>query len=219
MITLIGDIHGDFLTLIKIVRNHRRASAIIQVGDFGYWPGLRSRYLPPLYPVYFLDGNHDDVRALAGDPPFDKPVELWPNAIYVPRGAVLEIEGSHVLCLGGAASVDRRARSHGHGTNAWFEEEIIRESDAIRAVTNSTGKKIDLMVTHTPPKWMMDKHFGPPGKEWGLPANWRDPSVEYVENVWKALDCPPLVCGHMHQSITDGVCRILDINEVYEWEP
>jgi predicted phosphodiesterase len=219
LITLIGDIHGDFLALMKIVRNQRRASAIIQVGDFGYWPGFQSRYVPPLYPVYFLDGNHDDVGALVGESPYewDKPVELWPNAIYVPRGTVLEVEKTHVLCLGGAKSVDRKYRPKEHGTNAWFEEEVIRESDAVRAVTNSIGKKIDLMVTHTPPKWMVDKYFGFPNG-WDLPSTWNDPSTTHVEDVWKALDCPPLVCGHMHESITDGVCRILDTNEVFEWD-
>jgi hypothetical protein len=75
---------------------------------------------------------------------------------------------------------------------------------------------VDLMVTHTPPDWMIRKHFSPDGlRSFGIdPETWRDLSAEAVEQVWRELNEPPLVCGHMHRSVKDGKCRILDINEV-----
>lgn len=225
MIQLIGDIHGDFKTLAALVKAAPHAAEIVQVGDFGFWPQLRDRYKAPERMVYFIDGNHDHCQALAGEPPFDKPAELWPNATYVPRGTVLTLNGKNVLFLGGAKSIDRawrpRYNPDGGGynpVNCWFPEEVISDADTERALVRAKAVgKIDLMVTHTPPQWMVDKYFGVPGPEWGLPRDWRDESAGQVELVWKELDCPDLVCGHMHRSVTDGVCRILTINEVMLW--
>lgn len=219
MIVLVGDIHGLYQVVTDAAKKYLDAE-IIQVGDFGFWPGLRDRYTPPPRNVYFIDGNHDDCGALIGLPPFEweKPVEIWPNATYVPRGTVLELAGKNVLFLGGAKSIDRAWRRKGKGVNGWFEEEVIRDRDVARALLSAKDKKIDLMITHTPPQWMVDKYFGAPGPEWGLPAGWKDESAQKVEDVWKALDCPSLVCGHMHRAVEDGVCRILDINEVMVWE-
>lgn len=218
MIALIGDIHGNFKFLkskvTELVKEHGEIP-IIQVGDFGFWPGLREQYTPPPSSVLFIDGNHDDCEALIGLPPFEweKPVELWPNAIYVPRATVLVVDGKNVLFMGGAKSVDRQYRRKRIGVNSWTEEEVIRSRDYLQASLNTAEKKIDLMVTHTPPQWMVDKYFGPP-LSFGHSPDWKDPSAQFVEDLWKVADCPPLYCGHMHTAITDGVCRILGIEEV-----
>lgn len=219
MIVLVGDIHGFYKVVADTAKKYPYAE-IIQVGDFGFWPGLRERYTPPPRKIYFIDGNHDDIGALVGLSPFEweNPVEIWPNAMYVPRGTVMELDGKTILFMGGAKSIDRAWRRKNSGVNAWFEDEVIRPRDQLHAVLSANGKKIDLMVTHTPPQWMVDKYFGVPGAEWGLPADWSDISAKYVEDLWKAVDCPPLVCGHMHRAVEDGVCRILDINEVMVWD-
>ena len=54
--------------------------------------------------------------------------------------------------------------------------------------------------------------------QFGVPADWRDENADVVETVWRRMNCPPLVSGHMHYSYesTDGV-RILDINEPLLW--
>lgn len=218
MIALIGDIHGNFKFLrtkvAELAKEHGEIP-IIQVGDFGYWAVLKEKYLAPPSSVLFIDGNHDDCKALIGLPPaeWEKPVELWENAIYVPRATVMVVDGLTVLFMGGAKSVDRRARNKDVGFNSWSEEEVIRPRDHLKALLAIKGKKIDLMVTHTPPQWMVDKHFLGGQLEFGHGLDWRDPSAQYVEDLWKAADCPPLYCGHMHQSVTDGVCRILGIQE------
>lgn len=218
-IALIGDIHGNYRFLKAVVGEIVKKYGeipIIQVGDFGFWPGLREQYTPPPSSVLFIDGNHDDCQALIGYPPdmWVNPIELWPNAIYVPRGTVMTVDEKTVLFLGGAKSVDRQFRRKHVGVNSWCEEEVIRPRDQLQAALNAAGKKIDLMVTHTPPQWMIEKYFGPP-VAFGHDANWKDISAQYVEDLWKAVDCPPLYCGHMHRSIEDGVCRILNIEEVH----
>lgn len=215
-ITLVGDIHGGFRFLANVAKETPLDVPIIQVGDFGFWPQIQRRYVVPENPVYFIDGNHDCIPALHGDVRFGKPVELWPHAVYVPRGTVLELAGKRVLFLGGATSVDRSLRAKDIGLNAWFEDEVLDERSVEIALENAKGK-VDLMVTHTAPRYLIDKCFGFP-RGWNLPVDWTDPSTERIERVWKALDCPPLVCGHMHASVRDGVVRMLDINETYTYE-
>lgn len=224
MILLVGDIHGVYSVFNEFVAKAPAEAVIIQVGDFGFWPQLVQRFVPPPRNIYFIDGNHDHTQALAGLPPFDKPVEIWPNAIYVPRGTVLELDGKKILFLGGAKSIDRkwRARFNPMGdnpVNCWFPEEVISTADVLRAkLAADRAGKIDVMVTHTPPQYVIDKYFGIPGPEWELPVDWRDESAWRVEEVWKHVDCPPLYCGHMHRSIVDGNVRILDINETFMHE-
>jgi hypothetical protein len=41
-----------------------------------------------------------------------------------------------------------------------------------------------------------------------------DVAARRVEEVWKRIGEPMLVCGHMHRSVIDGQCRILNINEL-----
>lgn len=208
-IAFIGDIHGDFNALAKIVGTLPIDVPVVQVGDFGYWPELRSRFIDPGRHVLFIDGNHDHVTDLR-EGKCD-----WPNAEYVPRGAVRDIGDARVLFLGGATSVDRKWRPKRFGLNAWFPEEEVTEFDVRRALENAKNG-VDMLVTHSPPDWMVRKHFSPDGlREFDIePSTWRDRSAERVEYIWRALDTPPLVCGHMHQSVTDGKCRILNINEV-----
>ena len=206
-IAIVGDIHGDFAALARIVAALPEETPVIQVGDFGYWPELRSRYVAPARPVLFIDGNHDHVPLVASCE--------WPHAEFVPRGDVRVVDGRRVLFLGGATSVDRKWRPRGAGRHAWFDEEVVSDADAERAIANAGGG-VDLMVTHTPPDWMIRQHFSPLGlMQFEIdPRTWRDPSAERIEYVWRTLGEPPLYCGHMHRSVSDGACRILDINEV-----
>lgn len=208
-IALIGDIHAEYGALERIVAQIDPDAAIIQVGDFGYWPYYLEHYMDhmPKRCVLFIDGNHDHV-------PGCRSCE-WPNAVFVPRGTVKEVAGRRVLFLGGATSVDRKRRPHNGGHHAWFDDEVVSEDDVARALANAKDG-VDLMVTHTPPDWMIRKNFSPNGlRSFGIdPDTWRDLAAERVEQVWHELGEPPLYCGHMHQSVQDGNCRILDINEV-----
>lgn len=207
-IACIGDIHGAFNILKALVAKLPQDVEVIQVGDFGFWPYLREEYDAPDRPVRFIDGNHDHVLEVAGCD--------WPNAVFVPRGTVEVVDGRRVLFLGGATSVDRAWRHNKIGRHAWFEEEVVTQEEADWAILNA-GAGVDLMVTHTPPDWMIRKHFSPNGlRHFGInPNTWRDHAALRVEAVWRAVGEPQLVCGHMHKTVVDGQCRILDINEVY----
>lgn len=220
-LALIGDIHGNFPVLARLVAGLPDDVIPIQVGDFGYWPQLRQSYVPPKHPVHWINGNHDHV--------VDAPHCDWPNAIFVPRGEVRVLAGYKVLFVGGSTSVDGLWRVRAGlnyqmahvPVNAWFhEEEVLQSEDVERAIANvAKACGVDLMVTHTPPDWMIRKHFGPEGlRSFGIdPKTWRDRSAERVELLWRTLGEPPLFSGHMHESVTDGNCRILAENEVCIW--
>lgn len=205
---LIGDIHGFFASGI-LYKAAMGDDTVIQVGDLGFWPYLREeweRYTPPK-PIYFIEGNHDYAPPLVA---LTEPTEVWPNLIYLPRGTVKEIDGKRVAFCGGATSVDYKWR---HKGKDWFDEEVIRVEDVERF---RGVKKIDILVTHSPPDRAIRRNFPEDGlRAFGIyPATWRDPSAERVEEIWKMLGQPTLYCGHMHKSVEDGKIHILNTEEV-----
>ena len=217
MIVLIGDLHGDFVYLPKILERVPKDATIIQVGDFGFWPKKYSEHYRLSWErsweqcewegkFYFIDGNHEYLPGLQ----FSEITEVWKDAFFIPRGHVMEIDGLTIGFMGGAASVDELYRSPGY---SWFPEELVTQEQFERLYNQDV--KLDLLVTHTPPTSVIRANFDTTiHLDFGLPDNWHDPSAAFVQQLYEKFDCP-LICGHMHRHIIDGRCRILEINEVY----
>jgi predicted phosphodiesterase len=210
MISFLGDIHGNVGALAAVENELKRVpaiKAIIQVGDYGWYPFLRKKFeeFKPDIPIYWIDGNHEDFTDL-----YDKTevTEMAPNQFYVPRGTVLELDGKKVAFLGGAGSVDYRVNRH------WDIREVISDEQFARL---DAVESVDVLVTHTPPTCIIQKHFDPMDlvRYFGLSIDWRDPSADKVEALWKRLGCPLTLSGHMHRSVVDGTARILNIAELY----
>jgi predicted phosphodiesterase len=212
-IMVVGDIHGDSRFLAQVAdtipERHPEVTAIIQVGDFGFYPGLIDDFqrVNSTVPIYAIDGNHEHFPMLTG---ITEVTEMFPNIFYVPRGTVLEIDGGRVAFCGGAASVDKDIRLR--QKMSWFAEEQIQDSDIEKL---DDVDSVDLLITHCPPQSVIQKNFDPRMLAmFGLPSSWRDPSADKIETLWERLGYPTLLCGHMHRSVQDRSCRILDINEV-----
>jgi predicted phosphodiesterase len=209
-IVILGDIHGLSKVLGAVdeeVSKDSKVVAGIQVGDMGWYEDTLELFhrLDLKLPWYWIDGNHEDFSLLK----YKEVTEVAPNLFYVPRGTVMEIDGITVGFLGGAASVDKmyRLKQNMH----WSEEELITDEDIAKFDGIS---KVDLLITHCPPQSFIQKHFDPRFLLYfGLSESWRDPSADKVEALWERLGKPPLVCGHMHKSITDDNIRLLDCNE------
>ena len=160
-ILFVGDTHADASRLIpRINRAHDEGvEYVVQVGDFGYWP----RH-PPLsgfveqvsrvlvessMTLYFVRGNHEDqaelARLAAGA---TEPVELAPRVCYVPDGTGFALYGVRLLGVGGAPSIDRRARTKGYD---WWPAEVLsrRAANSIGAVAART--EVDVVVAHDCP--------------------------------------------------------------------
>jgi hypothetical protein len=218
MLALLGDIHGGFDGLRAAERRAKDAgaTALVQVGDFGWYSRLLDRLREPrLLPVYFIDGNHEDHELLFGRVRGDV-TEMWGSGLfYVRRGAVLELDGRRIAFLGGAGSIDKQIRL----ANRWHWSELEQITDADVARLEGAGP-VDLMIAHCPPQRTIATHFETPEgiafkvRAFGVPPDWSDPSAVKVETAWLGLGAPPLYCGHMHRRIADDRVRILDIEEL-----
>lgn len=222
MIIFIGDTHGDFTWFPKIMKDVPEDATVIQVGDFGFWPGYYKdawhnawKRIGRKNPIYVIDGNHEYHPMFAG---ITKPTEFWKGAIFIPRGTVLELDHTEGMkrigFMGGASSIDKAYRQFGIN---WFPEECITNGEMMRM---NNIDSVDILVTHTPPHSVIQKNFDSRTLiDFGLSPSWVDPSAVAIDQLWDKLGNPPLICGHMHKSVVDGKCRILDINEVWMYRP
>lgn len=211
---VVGDIHGEFAKLNKII-NRRRDSIdmILQCGDWGYWPKFHgTTYVDRVTgkvkiennynvkngktKIYFCDGNHEDHESLNKL----ESNEIIPNIFYMKRGTTLTLDdGRVVLFIGGASSIDKEFRTPGYD---WFPEEAITQQD----IYNLPDMKIDIVISHTCPREFYNKlkfrnNFV------SLKVN--DPSMDalsYVLNKYK----PPLwyfAHFHLFKQGYDSNCR------------
>ncbi len=220
MLAFCGDWHGAFgdgIDRVKPFVDEHNAT-VIQVGDFGYWP--EGPWVDFPFPVYWIDGNHEyfhnfDDLIVAEDRPnwlvrpvkplleYTEITELRKNVFYVPRGTVLELDGYLIGFLGGADSVDQIYRREGI---SWFREEAIRHQDINKLLDNVAGRKLDILVTHTPPDDIVSIALG--FKERYKHEKYRI-SSRAVQGVWEALGRPYVFCGHMHVKKQYHNCTIL----------
>lgn len=162
----LGDTHGDFTFATDAMDLARQLDAeIIQLGDWGfYWPSsypkiaqLSSALVARGVTMRFIDGNHDEHPRLRAHVVACEATQIAPNLIYQPRGSIHEDEdGTRLLFLGGAPSIDRRFRVAGR---SWWPEEVISDEDFERAM--AAEGPVHVVVTHDAPAF--PPGFGPLG--------------------------------------------------------
>lgn len=221
-LAILGDIHGEFLVLDKILcRNQEQDTfdAIIQVGDFGIYPSL----FPGLItfdvsiPIYFVDGNHEHFPYLKSlqvpeNKRDDGTYEIYPNIFYVPRGTMLMFGEKKFGFVGGASSVDRYWRTK---NVSWWYDENIDDYLIVELIEKWSAAPIDYLITHQPTKTAINGYFPPINRSsWGLPEDWIDLNAERIDKLWKNIGYPHIISGHMHKHIFEPWGKILDINEV-----
>ena len=207
-VIFLGDTHGFFRFFREMMKNfdHDIPFEIVQVGDFGYWPGYIEQW-PNEFPwkTYFIAGNHEYYPHLR----YDEVTQLKNNLFFVPRGEVLEIHGYTMGFVGGGFSVDKRQRKEGI---SWFPEEEVTEED----IAKLQNVQLDYLVTHTPPSEVILTVVGKLDKKsWGLYPEDVDTSAMRIQKLWENLGKPQLISGHLHRSAVGPQYRVLDINEVY----
>ncbi|MDA8331220.1 MAG: metallophosphoesterase [Candidatus Dormibacteraeota bacterium] len=202
-----GDTHGNYLhwknVLLPAAREHQ-VDRIVQLGDFGYWPltGEGLDYLAWLSAelddddlmVVFVDGNHEDHKALLQLPVRpDGFVEVTDRILWAPRGHRWTWQGVRFLALGGAYSIDRHERKLDSGRWGWFKEEVISPEQAKLAIA---GGPADVLLTHDAPVGALPQVtvYGPvkflPGVQ---------QSAGRVREVAEATNPKLLLHGHWHQ--------------------
>jgi len=205
MVMIVGDVHGDFRSLKKLIEREN-PNHVLCLGDFGYWPNFEGKTFKGIdgkhfiysldnlndidVPIWWIDGNHEDHYSLSrreSDINFPRK-----NITYIPRGTYMtlpntfgELSGKSAVFLGGADSIDAKFRTE---YVDWFSEESISQKDL--KFMNESDINIDVMFTHTAPN------------EWGWPhiegtQNHCRNIMSYILNTYNPNKW---YFGHFHES-------------------
>lgn len=162
-ILVTGDVHGDILLLLEMVRSIENDEMLFVTGDFGlFWFDINSnsdKYTilnnmlesKNAY-IVFVDGNHEnhnfinrtEISEFCGA----KCHKLLPRVIHIMRGEIVNIDGIKIFCFGGAYSVDHFWREK---NKTYFEEELPNENEYDSGLNNliNADFKVDYIITHT----------------------------------------------------------------------
>lgn len=163
-----GDIHGEFRTLVyTIEQKHISNAVVIVAGDCGfgfeklsYYDQLYKRLHKKLEKqnvlLLMVRGNHDDPLY------FSEEVIDFPYMKTLPDYTVVNTSSHHILCVGGAVSIDRNFRiskmaydqmlRKKHLPLYWPEEAMVYD-EAELDVLELKQIQIDTVVTHTAPSF------------------------------------------------------------------
>jgi hypothetical protein len=156
-VLLAGDWHGNrdwAATCFGLAASHGCA-AVLQLGDFGLWPGREAAWLDHVdglaaaagSEVVWIDGNHEDHDSLdrwRGAADDAGMVRMRDHVRWATRGTRWEWAGVRFGALGGAVSVDRFLRRKGVN---WWPQEAITRADVDRL----GDAPLDVLVAHAGP--------------------------------------------------------------------
>lgn len=207
-----GDIHGIWSADCYKIRpaileqkyNLKEIEGLIICGDFGgIWYGqgkpeskTENKKLDEMnrwgYPIYFVDGNHENYPAIMEYPVVEKfegkMHEIRPNIHHLMRGEVYTINGKKVFALGGATSIDKKYRIEGV---SWWDDEVPSEYDINNAKANldKVGWNVDYVLTHCVPSDWLGKLFT---------IKQPDKATEIMQGIWEKLKYEHWYAGHYH---------------------
>lgn len=213
-IAFAGDWHGDAVWAKEslMYANKNDADVMIQLGDFGIWPGaFGKKYRRDVsehaqkhrIPVFFIDGNHEDFDWLLRqnlDADGLRPVE--PGVTHIPRGFRWECQGLIFGALGGGTSLDKPRRQEGV---SWWSQEAITIQ---QANTFADEGNLHVMLTHDCPEGtnipgITHREYVPfwPKKDLDIAWDHREMLRRVVEEVEPLY----LFHGHFHVRYQDAV--------------
>lgn len=157
-ILIAGDWHMNHRWAQEIisVAHAEGINRIIQVGDFGVWPGKDgAEYLRILsgalvdwdVKLYFVPGNHEDWNQIdSWSTRFSKNQdghqEIEQNLFYAGKVNSWTWDGKRFASVGGAVSIDKKWRKVGL---SWWPQEIISYHEKVEAIEMG---KVDYLFTH-----------------------------------------------------------------------
>jgi Icc-related predicted phosphoesterase len=145
----LGDIHGDFDSVDRIMRSHPEVSVWVSVGDLAD-EGGGYRDVPA--PLYWIKGNNEQFDAIAEG-------RLASNLHYLRNGSLTDLGGVRVAALGGtlaptwyetaAADLPHPKKGSARATElADKRRHFVREEvEACKAM-----RGVDLLMTHEAPR-------------------------------------------------------------------
>lgn len=230
-IGILGDTHGSAHTILAALRKFFSddIDTIIQVGDFGFWPGKHGStflaYVNTLLgkngqTMYVVPGNHEDYDQIKNFPIREDGWAVAREHILVaPRGHHWTWDGRTFLALGGAPSVDRAWRVQGQRMGQgklWWPEEDITQEDIDKTI--AVGH-VDVMVAHDAPYGVLqvEKHI------FGNPLGFYEDDLKYAlagrNKMAYVVDMirPKLFFhGHYHTKIDDKLTIFNEASRRYD---
>ena len=229
-LVFLGDTHGNTRWVQAALEVFKRAGAkwVIQVGDFGVWPGREGQaFLDGVdykleelgLTLIFCDGNHEDFDQLEAIPiDSDGFRRVRPNIWHAPRGHQWDLLGLRFGAMGGAHSIDgpggvwEQVRGPKQLQNVVFSEQTDRNKS--NPITINMGGWWP-QETITPDEAdeaarkgkvdIMISHDAPIRvqipRARGYPLGDRNRAL--LQKVVDAWQPQLLVCGHWHRRITD----------------
>jgi Icc-related predicted phosphoesterase len=185
---IIGDVHGNFEALNRILTRHAEIPFWLCVGDLATSAGA---YPEPAAPLYFIQGNNESFDRLAG---FRSGAESVPNLHFIPNGTAITVSNVKVAGVGGtfaptwygtpAASLPVKGKDD---KRRHFVREEVNAAKRLR--------NVDVLLTHEAPKpfWIDLPSSTTPTRKWR-----RDVGKEAITELADAIR-PRLHCfGHHH---------------------
>jgi predicted phosphodiesterase len=138
----VGDLHGDFDVLDRIMTRHREVAFWVCPGDLASEAG---GYPHPLSPLYWIKGNNEDFDFVAAQ---SAGAGTLPNLHYIPNGVSVQAHGLMLAGLGGTyaptwyekpASALRRISQRDDRRRHFVHEEV----DACKALHH-----VDIFLSH-----------------------------------------------------------------------
>ena len=159
------------------------------------------------YPVFFIDGNHEDYDVLKRLPQISESEKEMifqtsgcavdakntkkaaDGVYYLNRGSICKIDGFSILLIGGSTTGPGYKKNH---PDIWQPDEDLTDEDKNRIETGLQEQKnnVDFVFTHTVPTCMVKAWF--PEKDLSV-------TNEILEHVWRTVSYRHWLFGHFHE--------------------
>jgi Icc-related predicted phosphoesterase len=145
----LGDIHGDFDAVNRIMQRHPDVPFWVSVGDLADDEG---RYRPVAAPLYWIKGNNEDFDLIGSG-------RLPENLHWIPQAEALRVQGISLAGLGGTLAptwYDSPAAELPHPTKASARATALadkrRHFVREEVETCKVLRHIDVFMTHEAPR-------------------------------------------------------------------
>jgi len=191
---VLGDIHGNFNAVDRILERHHDIGFWLCVGDVASASG---EYPQPGAPLYWIKGNNESFDRIEK---FRRGVDLIPNLHFIPNGSLVTIGGITVAGVGGTFAptwYDTAASALPAKPRDDKRRHFVREEvEACKLLGHVT-----VLLTHEAPKpfWVELPSSRTPSKRWRRDVG-KDAITEVADAVRPKLHC--FGHHHVHASFT-----------------